>query len=113
MAGARPRQEPISSGQGWLCSKWMLGSGGGQDYGALEAPGKGQVSLSYWESSVVAFGTCDALGVGGRQVAYVSAGGPPGLGPSLHSHFCGLHSHWCAVSHLALCLAHGKPSTDI
>ena len=60
----------------------MLGSGGGQDYGALEAPGKGQVSLSYWESLVVAFGTCDALGVGGRQVAYVSAGGPPGLGPA-------------------------------
>ena len=50
----------------------MLGRAGGQDYGASEAPGKGQASLSYWESSVVAFGTCDVLGGGGQ------AGGPQG-----------------------------------
>lgn len=58
----------------------MLRRGGGQDYGALEASGKGQESLSDWESWVVAFGTCDVLGGGGRQVADVMQG-PPGLSP--------------------------------
>lgn len=71
----------------------MLGRAGGQDYGALEAPGKGQFSLSYWESLVVAFGTCDVLGGGGQAGGLCECRGPPGLGPTLHSHFCGLHSH--------------------
>ena len=55
----------------------MLQRGGGQDYGVLEAPGN---SLSYWENWVVAFGTCDVLGGGGRQVADLMQGAP-GLSP--------------------------------
>lgn len=54
----------------------MLKKGDGQDYGVFEAPGKGQGSLSYWENWVVAFGTCDGLGGGGRQVADVIQGAP-------------------------------------
>ena len=63
----------------------MLGRAGGQDYGASEAPGKGQASLSYWESSVVAFGTCDVLGGGGQAGGpCTSAGcGESGTGPIL------------------------------
>lgn len=82
--------------------RWWAGLRG------LGGPWEGAVSLSSWESSVAAFGTRDVLGVGGRQVACVSAGAP-GLGPSLHSHFCGLQSRWCAVSHLPCAWHMGSP----